>query len=187
MIRSYKTEGIIIKRQRVGETDNLITVFSNNLGKLILKAKGVRKVTSRKSPYLEPYNHVRLFVVKGKTLDIITEVAAIESFSFIRSKLDRLAYGFKIIEVIDRLLPERQPHETIFSLLVSSLRELDKVNSDQLGQIIDEFANQLLWNLGYLPRTRKLNGNLLDLYLQQIMEKKIYSNNLLTKVSQRIA
>lgn len=186
MTRSYKIEGIIIKRQRVGETDNLITVFSKNFGKLILKAKGARKVTSRKSPYLEPYNHVYLYVVKGKTIDIITEVVAIESFSIIRSKLDKIAYGFKIIEVINRLLPERQPSELIFSLLVRTLKQLDKENSDQLNQIIEEFANQLLWGLGYLPKTRKLYGNILDLYLQQIMEKKIYSNNLLTKISQEI-
>jgi len=39
----YKTQGIIIKNSNLGEVDRLITVYTNDFGKLVIKGKSVRK------------------------------------------------------------------------------------------------------------------------------------------------
>ena len=56
-MRSFKTEGIVIKRRNFNEADRIITVFSKRNGKINIKASGVRKITSRRSPHLELLNY----------------------------------------------------------------------------------------------------------------------------------
>ena len=53
---SYKTEAIVLKRTNFGEADRLVTVFSQPRGKLVLLAKGIRRLTSRKKGHLELFN-----------------------------------------------------------------------------------------------------------------------------------
>ena len=43
-MRSYRIEGIIIKRRDFGETDRILTVFTKTQGKISVIAKGVRKI-----------------------------------------------------------------------------------------------------------------------------------------------
>jgi len=52
-MKSYKTEGIIIKRKNFGEADRILTIFTKNKGKISIVAKGVRKINSRRAPHIE--------------------------------------------------------------------------------------------------------------------------------------
>jgi len=79
-MRSYKTEGIVLKRINYGEADRILTIYTKRHGKIRAIAKGVRKLTSRKAGSLELFNNVVLFLVKGKNLDIITEAQTVDLF-----------------------------------------------------------------------------------------------------------
>lgn len=89
MSRTYKTEGIILKRINLGEADKIITLYSRHYGKIRCIAKGIRNITSRKGGNLELFNRVAIFLAKGKNLDIITEVQLLDSFSGFRQDLKK--------------------------------------------------------------------------------------------------
>ena len=61
MRRTYKTEGIILKRINFGEADRILTSYTKHFGKISLLAKGVRKITSRKGGNIELFNQTVLF------------------------------------------------------------------------------------------------------------------------------
>ena len=61
-MRNFKTEGIIIKRRDYGEADRILTVMTREYGKLKIKAKGVRKITSRRSAHIELLNHTVFYI-----------------------------------------------------------------------------------------------------------------------------
>ncbi|OGG03342.1 DNA repair protein RecO [Candidatus Gottesmanbacteria bacterium RBG_16_37_8] len=183
MIRTYRIEGVVIRKDKMGEADYRLTVLSKNSGKLVIIAKGVRKITSRKAPHLDLLNHLKLFLAKGKTFDILTDVEAIDNFSFLKTHLSRIAVSFKMIELVNRLIPEREEHTQIFGRLLSDFHLLNKHIKLDETKITDDFANYLLWQSGYLPQDQRLAGIKLERFLEDVCERTIKSNILLTKLS----
>lgn len=182
MRRSYKAEGIVLKRINFGEKDRLITVFTKNLGKVTLVAKGIRNIQSKKAPHLELFTHVSYFLATGRNLDIVTEAYTLESFPNLRKHLEKVAYAYSIIEVLDRLCAERQEHKTIYGLLLETLRKIDNVADGNIKPIIDDFMLKTLWELGYLVHGKVLAGTDLKRFLEEVMEKNLKSDSLLQKV-----
>lgn len=181
-VRSYKTTGIVIRRVNIGETDKLITLITRYNGKIVVLAKGIRKITSRKAPHLELLTFVKLSIVRGKTWDYIIEAETIESFPYLRLSLEKIAWVYKIIEQTDRLLSEGIEFRVIFDMLISTLTDFNQVESLNYRDLTDLYSLKLLWELGYLPKGRQMNGDRLDRYMEQIMEKTLKSANLLLKI-----
>ncbi len=186
MPRSYKIEGIVIRRVNYSESDRLITIFSKSQGKIVVLAKGIRKVRSRKAPHLELFTHAQLFIAHGRNFDLVTESQTIEPFSLLRSDLIRLAHSYRIIEIVDRLCMEREIHKDVYHFLLGTLAILNSQNLNNPHQVTEQFTLQILWNLGYLPKENVIEGYKLQNFLESIMERRLKSDSLLTKVSVRL-
>jgi DNA repair protein RecO (recombination protein O) len=72
--KTYKTEGIVLARRNYSEADRIISVFSKGWGRISLLAKSVRKPKSRKRPHIEVFSYITFQAVKGKGIDLVTEV-----------------------------------------------------------------------------------------------------------------
>src|SRR5690349_12925667 len=107
-MRNIKSEGIIIKRKNLGEADRLITVITPHLGKLTIKATGVRKITSRRSAHIELLNHAALHLYKGKGMHVLTEVKMIDDHSKIKKDFTKVGFAYHLCELVDGLCPEEQ-------------------------------------------------------------------------------
>ena len=84
---SYSEEGIVLARKNYGEADRIVSIYSQNHGRISSIAKGVRKLSSRKRGHLEVFSHIRFQAVNGKGLDLMTEVETVENFGEIRKSL----------------------------------------------------------------------------------------------------
>lgn len=182
MLKSYSTEALILKRFNIGESDKLITIFSKTKGKLTLRAPGIRKINSKKAPHLEIFSCIKLFAVKGTTFDIITDAATLEAYSNLKSELAKIAYAYRIVEEIDTLCPENMPNMEIYRLLLVTMRKLDKCEKIDLNIIHQDFSLRVLWELGYLPHNKIIEGSMLNTFIENIIERNLKSNTLLTKI-----
>lgn len=182
MSRSYKTDGVVIRRVNYWEADRLITIFTKRHGKIIVLAKGIRKIRSRKAPHLELFNQVSLYLASGKNFEIVTESQTINSFPLIRTQLDRLAYAYRIIEIIDRLCPEREIFTDIFHLLLDVFRLLNEEKQKNLKYLTEQYIVKFLWKLGYLPKDKLILGEELETFLVNVMERKLKSDSLLVNL-----
>ncbi len=183
IVRNYKAEGIVIKRVNFSEKDKLLTIFTRNFGKIVVLAKGVRAIHSKKAPHLELFTHVSCFIASGRSMDIVTEAYTLSTFPNFRKQLDKVAYAYNIVEVLDRLCAERQEHRRIFDLLVDALHKIDTNSDGNIKLIIDELTLNMLWELGFLVRGKVLAGSDLQRFLEEVMEKSLKSNSLLHKVT----
>lgn len=122
--RSEKLHGVILKRSNFNESDKIITIFTKEYGKIRSLAKGVRKIKSRRAPHLELFNQVEIYIHHGQTFDLITEAATIENYSGLKKELKLSGYLFYISEILDRILPENQPHEEVYLALLSCVHDL---------------------------------------------------------------
>lgn len=182
MQRNYRAEGIVLKRVNFGEKDKLLTIFSKNLGKITLLAKGIRNIQSKKAPHLELFTHVSFFVALGRNLNIITEAYTLEAFPHIRKNLKKIAFSYNIAEILDRICAEHQEHKNIYTLLLETLRSIDNNEDGHIKILIDDFILKTLWELGYLVRGKTLPGDKLKIYLEEVMEKSLKSDSLIRKL-----
>jgi len=185
MRKFYTADSIVIRKMKLGEADVRLTVVTLEHGRIIVKAPGLRKITSRRSPYLDLFNYVKLFITEGRAFQIISDIEPFESFNYLRQKLQRIGMAYKLSEVCDRLLPENEPYPEIFNRLLFSLRLLNKPESDP-EKTADIFCLDLLKRLGFLPRETHLEGNKLNMMLEEVMEKQIKSLTLLTKIGRSL-
>lgn len=179
--RVYTTHVIVLKRRNVGEADRLITIFSKEYGRMRVVAKGIRRIHSRRSPYLEVFSHTLLVLHRGKIWDSVSEATPIHTFSHLRSDLSLVNTGYYLCELIDALVPERQEHRDIYTLLLNSLTVLNEINTSDAVTVSEKFALEILRILGYLAHHRAISSGQIEPYIESIVEKRIRSYRFLTK------
>ena len=175
-MKSLKTEGIIIRRRNIGEADRIITVFTRYNGKLRIKAPGVRKITSRRSPHIELLNLsvLTLYNSSRSQVPILTEAQTIYSFDIVKADLKKIGFAFYICELIDKLCPDSQENRSIFYLLKQTLEELTYSNE---SRVIDEFEEKILSALGFMPYKHPLLDR--QAFIEQILEEKLRTRDIL--------
>lgn len=175
-IRTYTTPGIILKRRNFGEADRLLTIYTPRFGKLTCIAKGVRKLTSRKKASLELFTHAKLFLAKGKNLDLVTEAETINSFPQLRRHLRRTTTAYQVVEVLDRLTRDGQTHLGVFELLIATLHQLTITVNPQT--IILNYQIQLLKFLGFgLPQL--ITPQTLTSHIETIIDRPLRTKAIL--------
>lgn len=174
-MRSYKTEGIIIKRKNFGEADRILTVFTKNQGKIKIVAKGVRKISSRRSSHIELLNQSILTIHDGK-IPILTEAETIKHYSILKNDLKKCGFAFYICELIDGLLAEHQENRAVFNLTQDVLVRLQTETNPK--NLISKFEGDLLTSLGFWPKERLFIEDT-DQFIEDIIERKIKSKRIL--------
>ena len=179
-MRSFKTEGIVIRRRNMSEADRVLTVFTKDFGKIQIKAKGVRKITSKRSSHIELLNHAILGLHKGHVMSILTEVQTIESFSNIKIDLKKVGIAYHICELIDGLCPENQENNEIFSLLHNILLKLS--HEEDMSKAVYTFQLDLLAQLGYWSGERADKNFKTLAFIEDILERKLKTRQILPKL-----
>ncbi len=147
--RLYRTRAVVLKRTDLGEADRLLTIYTRDLGKLRVVAKGIRKPTSRKAGHLEPFMYSQLLIARGRTLDLVTQAETVEGFRAIREDLRLTSYAYYIVELLDKFTAEEDENAELFDLLLFALRELEKVKAARL--LLRFYELRLLAEVGYRP------------------------------------
>ena len=62
----YRDQGIVLRTWKLGESDRIIVIITEENGKVRAVAKGVRKTRSKFGGRLEPTSHVALQLFRGK-------------------------------------------------------------------------------------------------------------------------
>ncbi len=116
--KTFSNLALIIKRRNYGETDRLVTLISQERGKFMVLAKGVRKLNSSKSAYLEPGNLVQAFFVKTKAMPLLTQAKLIKNTANILGSLNKIRRLTQVLEIFDRLLVEEELESNIFNQIL---------------------------------------------------------------------
>ncbi len=148
-MRSFRTEGIVIRRRDFGEADRILTVMTRDYGKLKIKASGVRKITSRRAAHIELLNHTILHLYKGHTFSILTEAKMLTDFSEIKENFEKVGLAYHLCELVDGLCPENQENRNVFFLLQRALADLSQQDEAYLpGYMTAEIDDYTLGTFG---------------------------------------
>ncbi|MCK4741100.1 MAG: DNA repair protein RecO [Anaerolineales bacterium] len=147
--RLYRAEGIVLSRKDFGEADRLLTVFTREYGKLKQIAKGVRRPKSRKAGHLELFTRVQLLAARGRELDVITQVEAIETYPQLSKNLQLVGQASYILELVKHFAVQGEVNRELYRLLVETLGRLN--SGDPSSKVTRYFELRLLELAGYRP------------------------------------
>ncbi len=128
----YRDEGVVLRTQKLGESDRIITVLTRRSGRVRAVAKGVRRTTSRFGARLEPFMLVDLQLWQGRSLDVVTQVETLSPYGrAIAADYPAWTAATAMAETAERLTDEeREPATQQYLLLVGGLRTLAERSHD---------------------------------------------------------
>lgn len=167
----FSSYGIVLSRRYHSEADAIITLLTDDYGKISVVAKGIKKLTSRKRGSVEPFSEIKFSAVETSGMAILTETEIIQSFAKIREDLKKISVAYYFSELINKVSMEDGNHENLYVLLLDYLKKLEK--TDKLKTLRFNFAKDLLVNLGFWPEEQEMND--VDFNVEKIIEKSLFS------------
>jgi DNA repair protein RecO (recombination protein O) len=151
-VQLYRDDGIVLRTQKLGEADRIITILGRTSGRIRAVAKGVRRTKSRFGARLEPFTHVDLMLHAGRSLDVITQAEVIRSYGEpLTADYPRYTAGVAMLETAERFTPvEKEPSLRELLLLIGGLRALNE-GEHAPGLVLDAFMLRSLAVAGYAP------------------------------------
>jgi len=145
-----QSEALVLRTYPFHEADLLVTLFTRAEGKVRGVAKSAKRSKRRFGGALEPLTHVVAHWQEKEG----QELARLDSFDIIASPLtvqvsyQRLLALEYVAEIIDQLLPDREPSDSIFRLALSIVGQL---HSDAVWMPLTYFDLWIVRLIGLLP------------------------------------
>ncbi len=148
-MKLYKVLAVVLNSREMRDAHRILTLFSKEQGKIRVVAHGVTKPTRRKRGAVQPFSVADFLLRQGREVDSVSECEGREFFPGLLADFDKLLYAGHFAELVDALTMDGNPHESIFALIIKTLRELDKTADLEL--VARWFELRLIALLGYLP------------------------------------
>lgn len=152
---SYSTKAIILKNTDFAENDRVVHILSREYGKLSLKAKSVRKQSSKLAGHLIELNCSLIEFTHGKNFLHIIGAETIANWQITRLYLNKLFFARYACSLIDNFCEEDYAVPKIWQMLFDllSLMDSNDANGRYLWVLSRQFQASLIKELGLRPRT----------------------------------
>lgn len=123
-----KWEGIVLKAIPYGESNKIVTLFTQEAGKVSVMARGAKKPASRLAALTQPFlvGHFMVYA-SGKGMGQLQQGEMIDGMRHLRNDLEATAYASLITELVDRLVENNDVrHRNVYPLLYQALHAIDE-------------------------------------------------------------
>src|SRR5580698_10829955 len=129
------SEAVVLRTWPVHEADLLVSFFTRDYGRLKGMAKAALKSRKRFGGALEPMTLARAWFAERPRQELVR----LDQLEILRSPLSapvdqaRMAVLSFYAEVLDEILPEHDPQDAVFRLLVSVLEQTHAAQADTVA------------------------------------------------------
>ena len=157
----YRDDAVVLRVQKLGESDRIITVLTRRHGRIRAVARGVRRTTSRFGARLEPFGHIDLQRAGspeglGSSLHSVTQVEGIDLFGkrFV-GDYPRYTAASAIAETAERLTSiEEEPSLRLYLLTLGAIRALALAEHSS-SLVLDAYLLRAMGVAGWAPALRE--------------------------------
>ncbi len=146
---NYNTRGFILRQRDYRDSDKLLSIFTEQKGKITAVAKGIKKPKSSLRACTQPFCHAYLHLNQGRDMDLLTQGKLLDFYANSRSDLERSLYCIYLMELLDKSLLENIPLPGLYQALLQVLAAINEQGLNPL--FIRYFEVRLLSSLGYKP------------------------------------
>lgn len=172
-----KTKAIILKKVATHEYDQLVSCYTQELGKMTAIAKSILKKNSIQAMHLDLFNLVEFELVNGNGFPIITGAQVENTYSKLKSSIKNISAMFVIADYIDKVVFDYSKDDELWQLLLNILGDLDS-DMGNSWKTLKDGQEKFLKILGYNPEVKK-QATVLDLNyaFEQIAGRQLKSIN----------
>ncbi|HLR56384.1 MAG TPA: DNA repair protein RecO [Actinomycetales bacterium] len=150
-MKLYRDEAIVLRTQKLGEADRIVTLLTRSHGMVRAVAKGVRRTSSRFGSRLEPFMHVDIQLYRGRNLDTVTQVETVNRHAdAIGQDYQLYTAGTAILETAQRLTESEAGTTQQFLLLAGCLSALSQ-RREPAELILNSYLLRALAIAGWAP------------------------------------
>src|SRR2546423_13401264 len=126
---SEKAHGLVIRTADWSETSRIATLWTRELGKVRVLAKGGRRLKSNFESALDLLTVCSIVLLRKSSggLDLLTEAQVVERFPHLRQDLQALYAGYYVAELLADLTEDYDPHPILFDEALDALQTLGTV------------------------------------------------------------
>jgi DNA repair protein RecO (recombination protein O) len=155
MSKTYKATGINLKSQPFGESDRLVTILTKEYGLLTAIAPGARKHNSSLGGRSGMFVVNEILIVKGRSLDKITQANTLKSYPGLAKDLGKLAASQYLAEIVLCQALSDNPQDELYELFNLYLTRLEAVatnNASAVLALLSHAVFQFLALFGLAPQ-----------------------------------
>jgi len=151
----FETNAIVTRSLNYGESDKIVTFFSNDFGKIRGIAKGARRSRKRFQNALGLFSHIRLIFFDREGVGLVRAESGdiLHTFPRIRESLTKIYYGNYFLELVNEMAGEREASPEAFHLLLSFLLSLEEGEPQE--EKLRMFEIRMLSLFGYRPNLKR--------------------------------
>jgi DNA repair protein RecO (recombination protein O) len=146
-----KAVGLVVRTTDWSETSRIATIWTRELGKVRVLAKGGRRLKSNFEVALDLLTVCSIVLLRKSSggLDLLTEARAEERFGGLRKDLRALNAGYYVAELLGDGTQDYDPHPALFEFSLDTLRKLS-AGGDVMG-LVSAYELGWLGELGLRP------------------------------------
>ena len=121
------TRAVVLQSRKQGETSKIVTLYTEQFGKLNVIAKGARELRSKFGGALEAFtlSDVVFYYKKDNGgLFLLSKAETVQSNSGILNSLEKIEVASQIAEILIRTMHDEEENTALFGLLVDVFRML---------------------------------------------------------------
>jgi len=145
-----KAKGIVVREVKVGDYDKILTVVTEELGKISVSARGVRRGGNRYSAGTQVFSYCDWVLFKGRNTYVLNSCEIIDSFYEIRQDLTLLTYAAHMLRLLQDVTYENQPAKDLLEVFIHALKALLGKNRTP-SLIVRAFALKTVQLMGLEP------------------------------------
>lgn len=153
----YRDDAVVLRVQKLGESDRIITMLTRRHGRVRAAAKGIRRTTSRFGARLEPFGHVDVQLAgdpgnHARSLHTVRQAESIELYGkSLGRDYPRYTAASAVAETAERLTPvEFEPALRLFQLTLGALRALSAAEHAST-LVLDAYLLRAMGTAGWAP------------------------------------
>lgn len=145
-----KTEAIVLSEVRYKDTSKILNIYTKKYGRISVMAQGAYKPKSILIASTGSFAHSELCLQKNGEFYYINQADLLNSYYDIRENMNRMFYGYYLLELINKSTPLEEENEKLFLLLQKGLMVLSNLDKDYLKFILS-YELKFISFLGYRP------------------------------------
>src|SRR3989338_9688825 len=110
----YKTEAIILSVRKIGEADELINIYTKDFGKLLIKARSAKKITTRQGNFLHTPSIVYCNFVSTRAGYVLSGIKNTKEYPGISRDIFASGFVSSFLELSNSVLSDGQKDEKLW-------------------------------------------------------------------------
>ena len=121
-------QALVLRVTPYKETDAILTLLSNSVGKMTVKVRGLRRRNSPMVAACQLLAFAEFVLFENKGMYTVNETQTIELFPQLRKDIQKLALGSYFAQVADVIAQEDDPNPELLSLTLNCLYAISKLD-----------------------------------------------------------